>query len=283
MMAWHVALSPAAEPVIGMANADGSFSVDNARVFRHATLFNGNVVETTRASSTLDLTGGARILMAAASRGGCFAISRCWREARAKCRAANISLKRWRYASLLLAPDASARVARLAADRIEVAALAGAVRLTNSEGITLASLDAGRVLEFTPQPAVAAAPSTVTGCVLNAGITYMLTDEVTGVTVEVRGSGIHFPLYVAKRVQAAGRLVFPAPEGGPAPQALSLTTVKVLATACAVPRPPRAMEGKPGQSKSHAVIAGVLITVGAVAAAGVLLTREKAAIISPGR
>ena len=53
MLAWHVSLAPAAEPVIGMANADGSFSIDNARVFRHATLFDGNIVETTPGGSQI--------------------------------------------------------------------------------------------------------------------------------------------------------------------------------------------------------------------------------------
>jgi hypothetical protein len=282
MLAWHVALSPAAGPVIGMANADGSFSVDNARVFRHATLFEGNIVETTQASSMLDLTGGARIHLAAASRGQVFHDHLVLEHCASEVQGSDYLIEALALRVSPAAPEASAKVARLA-DRIEVAALAGAVRVTNFAGVTLASLEAGRVLEFTPQPVVAAAPSTVTGCVLKTGSAFILTDEVSGVTVEVRGSGIDFPLYVAKRVQAAGRLVFPAPVGGPAPQALSLTTIKVLDTACTAPPPLGVSQSKPGQSKSHAVIAGVLITVGAGAAAGILLTREKAATISPGR
>ncbi len=267
-----------------MANADGSFSVDNSRVFRHATLFDGNIVETAQASSTLDLKGGARVHLAAASKGRVFHDRLVLERGASEVQGADYLIEALALRVALAAPDASAKVARLAAGRIEVAALAGAVRVTNSEGITLASLDAGRVLEFAPQQPVAAAPSTVTGCVRIAGSAYILTDEVTGVTVEVRGSGIDFPLYVAKRVQAAGRLLSPAPVGGPAPQALVLSTIQVLDSACAAPRSPGAAESKPGQAKGHAaVIAGVLITVGASAAAGILITREKAATISPGR
>ena len=286
MLAWHVSLSPAAGPVIGTANADGSFSVDNARVFRHATLFDGDIVETAQASSTLDLTGGARVHLAAASRGLVFHDRLVLERG-----ASDIQGGAYRIEALALriapaAPDASAKVARLAADRIQVAAIAGAVRVTNSEGILLASLEAGRVLEFAPQIAAAAAPSSVTGYVRLVGQAHVLTDEVTGVTVELRGSGIDFKLYVGKRVEAAGRLVSPAPIGGPAPQALGLATIKLMNAA--VPMPPHgagSTAGTVAAGASHAVLAGVVITVVAAAGAvaGVMLTREKAATISPGR
>lgn len=147
------------------------------------------------------------------------------------------------------------------------------------------------MLEFAPQQVGAAAPSAVTGYVRVAGQLYTLTDEVTGVTVELRGSGIDFSRYAGKRVQAEGRLVFPAPVGGPAPQALSVGAIKLLPAASPAPRPPDSAKSAPGQAAgsaaagaSHAVLAGVLITVVAAGAvAGVMLTREKAPAISPGR
>jgi hypothetical protein len=272
-----------------MANADGSFSVDNARVFLHATLFEGNIVETAKASSTLDLTGGARVRMAAASRGRVFHDRLVLERGASEIRGADYLIEALALRVAPAAPDAAAKVVRLAADRIEVAALAGAVRVTNSEGLVLARLEAGRVLEFTPQAAGAATPSTITGAVRMAGQAYILNDEVTGVTVELRGSGIYFSLFAGKRVEAAGRLVFPAPVGGPARQALSLTTIKLLPAVPATPPlsagklTPTQAAGTAAAAGSHAMLAGVLITVAVGAAAGIVLTREKAPTISPGR
>jgi hypothetical protein len=283
-LAWHVALAPAAEQVIGMANADGSFSIDNARVARHATLFDGTLVETGKASSTLDFTGGARVRMAAASRGRVFHDHLVLEHGASEIHGADYLIE---ALDLRVAPataNASAKVARLAADRIEVAGLAGVVRVTNSEGVMLASLEAGRVLEFAPQVAVVT-PSTITGSVRMVGQAYALTDEVTGVTMELRGSGIDFPAFLGKRVEVSGRVVFPAPVGGAAAQALNLTTIKLLPAIPAPPLPsvPAQAAGAATAGVSHAIIAGVLITVAAGAAVGVLVTREKAPTVSPGR
>jgi hypothetical protein len=285
MLACQVALAAAAEPVIGMVNADGSFSIDNARVFRHATLFEGNIVETAQASSTLDLTGGARVQLAAASKGRVFRDHLVLERGVSQVQGANYIIEALALRVAPAAPDASAKVTRLATDRIEVASLAGAVRVTNSEGIMLADLEAGRVLEFTAEPPGAATPSTVTGFVRMAGQAYVLTDEVTGVTVELSGSGINFSQYAGKRVQATGRLLT-APGGGTAPQVLTLSTIKLLkAAGAATPNAAETTVVHAGIAGGHAVMAGVVITVVAVAGAvaGVMVTRDKAPTISPGR
>jgi hypothetical protein len=282
MLACHVALAAAADPVIGMVNADGSFSIDNARVFRHATLFEGNIVETAQASSTLDLTGGAQVQLAASSKGRVFHDHLVLELGVSQVQGPNYVIEAMK---LRVAPDASAKVTRLAADRIEVAALAGAVRVTNSEGIMLASLEAGRVLEFTAEPPGAPTPSTVTGFVRMAGQAYVLTDEVTGVTVELSGSGINFAQYAGKRVQATGRLL-PAPVGGTAPQVLTLSTIKLLnAAGAATPNAAETTVVHAGIASGHAVMAGVVITVVAAAGAvaGIMVNRDKAPTISPGR
>ncbi len=276
-LAWHVALAPAAEQVIGMANADGSFSIDNARVSRHATLFDGNLVETAKASSTLDLTGGARVRLAAASRGRVYHDHLVLERGASEIHGADYLIEALALRVAPATPEASAKVARLAADRIEVAAVTGAVRVMSAEGVLLASLESGRVLEFAPQVAVAA-PSTITGSVGMVGQAYVLTDEVTGVTMELRGSGIDFPAFVGKRVEVSGRVV-----SGAVPQALTLSTIKVLPAIPAPPLPSAVSQAAGTAIGSHAIIAGVLITVAVGAAVGVVVTREKAPTISPGR
>src|SRR5256885_1496834 len=57
---------------IGMVEAEGTFQVDHARVVGNATLFDGAVVETGRASGDLRLNTGARMQLASESRGRVF-------------------------------------------------------------------------------------------------------------------------------------------------------------------------------------------------------------------
>jgi hypothetical protein len=148
-LALQGSLAPAAL-VIGTANAEGSFSIDNDRVFGHATLFDGTILETTHASSLLDMAGGARLQLAPNSRGRIFGDRLVLERG-----AGEIQRGVYRIEANLLrvtaaAKDGAVKVSWLEGNRIEVAALAGAVRVANAEGLLLASIDAGHVLEFTP-------------------------------------------------------------------------------------------------------------------------------------
>ena len=58
----------AAGPAIGLAIAEGSFQVDRSTVSGNATLFDGNVIETSMASSQLQLNNGVSMRLAAESR-----------------------------------------------------------------------------------------------------------------------------------------------------------------------------------------------------------------------
>src|SRR5512140_157986 len=59
----------AAAPVIGIATARGGFLIDNAPVRGNTTLFEGTMVETSAAPSLVQLQGGTRMHLGAASRG----------------------------------------------------------------------------------------------------------------------------------------------------------------------------------------------------------------------
>src|ERR1019366_7530848 len=63
-----VVVLSAAGGAIGMAVANGSFQVDHSTVYGNGTLFDGSVVETARASSWLQLTGGVQMRLAGESR-----------------------------------------------------------------------------------------------------------------------------------------------------------------------------------------------------------------------
>src|SRR5437899_6869407 len=64
-----LSLGMAAAPAVGIATARGSFTIDASSIAGNATLFEGNQIETGKASSQLQLNNGARMQLAAESRG----------------------------------------------------------------------------------------------------------------------------------------------------------------------------------------------------------------------
>jgi hypothetical protein len=275
-------LAPAAL-VIGTANAEGSFSIDSARVFGHATLFEGTILETTHATSRLDMAGGARLQLAPDSRGRVYSDRLVLERG-----AGEIQRGVYRIEANVLrvtpAPkEGAVKVSWLAGNRIEVAALAGAVRVANAEGLLLASIDAGRALEFAPPGGGAVPPSMVTGCVVPANGAFLLTDEVSGVSVVLRGSGITFGDFAGKVVEVSGSIILPAPTDGAAAEVLEIRSVKVIAKACVTAQPRAPANRKASSPHQGAVIAGVVITAGVGVVAGILVTREKTPAISAGR
>src|SRR5260370_34297623 len=59
----------ATSPSIGVAVSNGNLNIDNAKVAGNATLFEGNSIQTGKASSDLKLNSGARIRLALESQG----------------------------------------------------------------------------------------------------------------------------------------------------------------------------------------------------------------------
>lgn len=220
----------AAAPAVGMMTARGSFTIDDSNVAGNATLFEGNRIETGRASSQLLLNNGARMQLAAESRGIVYR-DRLVLE-RGSGRVENYGVE---ALSLQIRPDggnASAEVSvrnsgSAGPGLVEVAALNGPVRVTASNGVLLANVQAGRTLAFVPETAaMPAGPTTVTGCVESAGGRFLLTDETSIVRFEVNGGGINKE--VGHRVQVSGT-VTPVPESVSRVQS---TSVKQLSKKC---------------------------------------------------
>ncbi len=69
---FSLAVLPAFSAAIGVAKANGSFRVDSNPVVGNATLFEGNTLETSAASSELQLYSGIRMRLAPDSRGRVF-------------------------------------------------------------------------------------------------------------------------------------------------------------------------------------------------------------------
>jgi hypothetical protein len=111
---------------------------------------------------------------------------------------------------------------------VEVAAMSGSVRVFNSNGVMVAKVMPGRALDLKAQEAGAAAPSTLTGCVVRNGDTFLLTDETSDVTVQLRGGNLH----AGERVQVTGTVVPNVTPPAGASQVLQVTDVRQVGGTC---------------------------------------------------
>jgi hypothetical protein len=286
-----VACSQAAS--IGVALANGSFRIDSHQVVGNATVFEGNVLETDRASSDLNLNAGVRLRLAANSRGRVFSDRLELQQGLGELEAG----KGYRIEArgLRVSPDApasSGRVALTAGGRVEALALRGSMRVSASDGTVIALLKPGMALEFQPQEVTGAeAPFQMTGCLERRDGRFVLRDPITGVTEEVRGERLESEVgrmvdvtatvvrgatpvpgalevvQISRLRRVSGECVIesaPAPVPAPAkPAAPPATTAPPSGT------PPPAKAPAPGMSSgSKAVIAGVI--VGGAAAGGII-------------
>lgn len=193
----------AASPAIGIATAGGSFRVDRTTVTGNATLFDGTLVETGQTGSLLRLDNGVRMQLGTASRGQVYR-ERLLLE-KGEGRIENLDGYNIETGSFRIQPasaGAGARVSLQEGDRVQVAALAGSLRILRANGALLASLEPGKTLDFDPQAAGAAPPFTVSGCLRKVDGRYLLKDDTVGVTIELQGSEIESNL--GQHIEVAG-------------------------------------------------------------------------------
>jgi hypothetical protein len=122
------------------------------------------------------------------------------------------------------APGARALVANGSSGTVEVAALAGPIRVANADGVPVANVAAGRSVDLRLGQAKDAA--VLTGYVVRARGLYLLRDEVSGITVELRGAEV--AKQVGHRIEVTGSVapLVPTAHGG---QVIRAKAVKLLA------------------------------------------------------
>jgi hypothetical protein len=271
----QLCLLQAAPPVIGVATANGSFSVDSARIPGNATLFDGAIVETGKATSRLDLNGGSRIQLGTDSRGKVFRDRLVLEKGGGQFEVG----KDFEIQALSLrigpaAPGSVATVVMRGSKTVQIAALNGAIRVANGRGVLVANLVPGSSLDFTTQEAGAAPPANMRGCLRKQGAVYLLTDETTNVTVELQGPGLD--QHVGHHIEITGAMLPAATATAPATQVIRVTNINMLSKHC---------ERKAGPPMG-AVLGGVFVaaagTVLGICLAGIC-EDEPSTPISPGR
>jgi hypothetical protein len=178
----------AGSTAIGILTAAGHVTVERSEVWGNSTLFDGARVETTSASSEMALRNGVKLQLGAASR------AQVWENRLALERGVGqasgpASFELDAAGLKIRAANASGRFRVAMADpgaRVEVVALAGVARVTNSTGLLLASIPAGRSMSFSPQ-AGSTGEITRTGCLLYKEGHFIIQDDSTQEIAELNG------------------------------------------------------------------------------------------------
>jgi hypothetical protein len=235
LLALNLAVGMAAAPVIGVATAKGSFKLDSAPVTGNGTLLDGVTIETSRATSELRLVGGVKMSMGAESRGRVFRDRLVLERGTSRLAGASTFGIEAKSLRILAGESNSAGLVSLNGNnRVHVAATSGSFRITNADGLLLASLRAGSALEFEPHSTGgAAAPSRLTGCVVKTGNQFFLTDETANVTVQLKGG--HVEKYAGHKVEVVGSQIPGAKPSGNASLMVQVSELKDLDRRCSLP------------------------------------------------
>ena len=250
---------------IGMVNANGSFQIDHARVVGGATLFDGTILQTGKVEGDLLLNAGGRMQLASDSRGRVFRDRMVLERGVGQLSGTGYGIEARSLRVVADEANATARVSLSGSRRVLVKALQGRSHVTNARGMLVANLTPGIALEFEPQGEGADAASKLKGILRRQAGKFLLTDETTNVTVELRGSGLSSK--VGKRVEVTGQLAAGSVAVEPATQVINVKTI-TLAAAAAVAGAGTAGAASAAGATAAGIGAGTVAIVGGVAAAG---------------
>ena len=267
-------LAMAGTPVIGTVTASGAFRLNGDTVMANGTLTEGAVLESGHGNSSVRLTGGARLSLSADSRGKLYS-DRIILE-KGETRLENGVGFHLEALGLTIRPDqgiSTGRIGLLPSHRVLVAALTGSFRVLNARGVLVANVAAGSALAFEPQAPAASAVTHITGTLTQQNGHFLLTDQVTHVTVEVTGQGLQ--AQVGQVVQVTGTLNAAATPVAGATQVIAATSVQTVAAAGAGGAAGGAAGGGAaaagaGGATAAGIGIGTVAIVGGVAAAATL-------------
>lgn len=266
-MSVNLAASYAASPGIGTVLTAGAFRLDHATVVNNGTIFEGSVIETGTSASSVQVSNGSRLSLAADSRGRVFG-DRLVLEKGSGTLENSVGFKLVAL-GLTIQPERGASTGNVRIEngkRVRVVSGTGALRVLNANGQLVANLNSGSALAFEPQ-AGASNVARVMGCLEQKAEHYLVTDEITNVTVEVAGPGV--AKEAGNRVEITGALDPTASPSGKASQLVRAREVRRVAKGCGSTAAGAAVGGSKGTGISGAAT-GTIAIIGGVAAAAVL-------------
>jgi hypothetical protein len=257
----------AGSSAIGAASTRGEIKVGGYTVRGTATLFDNTAVETSDFAATLRLNNGTEIKLGTGSSGTLYrdrlVLSRGETELTS---ASSFQLEANALRVLPAAPDTTGVVLLSAEKKVEVAALKGRLRVTDSHGVLLAEVSPGAPLTFPAEPSAQNAPTepgaqdappqTISdiGLLTFENGRFYLESTSSGIKYEISGNNLK--QYVGDKVVINGTVV-----SGTATQPVSVAIKSI-----SINGPPVGLS-KAGKFLIAAAFAGAAATVGYVVSA----------------
>jgi len=152
--------------------------VDNYSVNGNATLFDGSVVETSKATANLRLNKGTEITMSTGSRGTLYSDHLVLQQGESEVAASNpFQLEANGLRVFPNEPNSHGVVSLKPGNTVEVASLNGSFGVTNGHGILLANVRPGRAVSFAMQAGANPATFSGVGLISVENGTYYLTTD----------------------------------------------------------------------------------------------------------
>ncbi len=256
---------------IGIVKSNGDFRVDGSTIRGNSTVFEGNLIQTAAARSTVEL-GAAQFTLLPNSSAKVYRDRTVLESGSEIMR--NATGQIIEAATLKIVPvdkDGVVLVAMNGPNKVNVYATSGMAQVRTSAGLLVANMTPGMGLAFTPQ-AGASTASQLKGTVESLNGRFFLTDVTTKNKVELRGPDL--AKFVNKSVQVTGSLIPGAAASGGASQVIQVIKIEVLSqqTAPAAGLPVGAAAGTVAAGATTAGIgAGPIAGISLAAAAGITL------------
>lgn len=270
---------------IGTITSNGRFEVEGATIWNQGTLLEGSRIATGPAASRLQLNGGSDIRLGVASRARVFADRLLLESGSVQGRLpANFHMETSALGLRIegegtQAAGAQAQIQLNQNGKVLVASLEGSLAVRNPQGLLLARLVEGNAVELSGSQGGATASTKLTGVLKHAGGKYTITDEVTGVTAELRGDQV--AKFVGKRIVASGDLAAGAtPAAGTEYVVLVKSIEMPVGVAAAQAAGVAAKVGAMSTAAKVGIVAGIAVA-GGVSAGVVAAGEDKQETVSP--
>jgi hypothetical protein len=212
-----------AVPSVGIVKSTGDFRVDGSTIRGNSTVFEGNLIETTAARSTVQL-GEAQITLLPNSRAKVYrdhTVLESGSELMRNGEKHMIEAATLQIASA--AKDGVVLVAMGGPNHVTVFASSGTAQVRTAAGLLVASLRPGMELAFTPQAGAATAMQ-MAGVLESTNGKFFLTDTTSKTRVELRGTDL--AKFKGKSVQITGSTILGATAAGGASQVVQVTKIE---------------------------------------------------------
>jgi hypothetical protein len=276
----------AATSAIGIVTAIGHFSVGGSEVWGNATLFDGESVQTTAASTELALRSGAKVQLGAGSTAHVYAdrvaldagLGQVGQGSPFEVDAAGFKV---RGAGVRVGTKGSG-----SSETIEVSALTGVAKVLGKGDVLLAAIPVGRHMNLAFQ-AAQSGTLTRSGCLLYKDAHFIMQDDNTQEVVELAGSAQDLSKNLGNRVEVKGAASTARPAVNVATSVLTVSSVSpqsqggclVVASALTAQTQMPAGQAAAAQAAPAATTTPAASTPAATAGGGGLSTGAKVGII----